>query len=203
MASKDKRNKANGGKGRKSQPKKSKSALTPKQSRLAKAFMTAGSVTEAAIEAGYAKKYAGQAGHAALKAIIRKGPEAMEEAGLTLTAVIEKRLKPLLDWNVTKWAQHEGKFTDYVTMPDGAIRLGAVDKAFRLLGAYPPEDPVLAAKSTVDVIIADMLRPRYDVEPVDVLPTVRPPRKEIAAQPVQAAPSTPTNGAKRDPRPKD
>ncbi len=57
--------------------------------------------------------------------------------------------------------------------------------AFKLLGAYPPEDPVLAAKSTVDVIISDMPRPRYDVEPTSsprrahVEPTSSPRRAHV------------------------
>jgi Terminase small subunit len=205
----DKRNKAHGGKGRETRPKRRKTSLTPRQSRFAKAFATARTITEAAIEAGYGKKYAGQAGHQALKSILRKGPEAMEEAGLTLTTVIERNLKPLLEWTETKFAQHEGEFTDYVTVPDGAIRLAAADKAFRLLGAYPSEDPILNAKVSVDVIISDMPRPRYDVEPIDVMPTVRPPRKELEdpkpVEPeVEPQSGNGTNGAKppkRDPRP--
>ncbi len=206
MARKDKRNKTNGGKGRKAKPHTSKKldTFTPKQSRFAKEFMKSQTIAEAALKAGYSPKYPSQSGNQALNAIIRKGPEAMEALGLTLTAVIEKHLIPLLNWNETKFAQFEGKFTDSVTVGDGGVRLGAVDKAFRLLGAYPSEDPVLNAKISVDVIICDMPRKKYDVEPIDVKPTIRPPSRMIA--PPVAAPSNgaPTNGTpppKKDPRP--
>ena len=59
------------------------------------------------------------------------------------------------------------------------VRPGAVEKAFRLLGAHPPEDPVLAAKSTVDVIICDMQQPNYDEDPIDVGPGPLPEKKEL------------------------
>ncbi|MGB2663220.1 MAG: hypothetical protein WAK48_04400, partial [Candidatus Acidiferrum sp.] len=167
-------------------------------------FMKAESIAEAAIKAGYSPKNPSQSGNQALNAILRKGPDAMEASGLSLPAVIEHHLVPLLHWNETKFAQHEGKFTDHVTVANGAIRLGAVEKAFRLLGAYPSEDPVLNSKISVDVIICDMPRKRFDVEPVDVKPTVRPPRKELNAPAPAVKPAAPLgNGAKPDPRPKD
>jgi hypothetical protein len=67
---------------------------------------------------------------------------------------------------------------------------------------------VLAARTTVDVIIADMPRPRYDIEPVDVLPSIKPPRKAMAVS-VKTEVKVTDNGAKTngnkpfDPRPKD
>jgi hypothetical protein len=73
----------------------------------------------------------------------------------------------------------------------------------RLMNAFPPEDPVLAAKSTVDVIISDMPRPRYDTQPIDIGPSVRPPRKEAPPPPAPPIEKVSVNGAKPDPRPRD
>ncbi len=88
----------------------------------------------------------------------------------------------------TKLAQHEGEYTDYVELEDNTTREKATDMAFRLLAAYPAEDPALNSKITVDVIIADMPRPRYDVEPIDIKPTVSSLRKEITnARPAEPA----------------
>jgi hypothetical protein len=56
--------------------------------------------------------------------------------------------------------RHE--FTDFVELDDGTTRLKATDMAFRLLGAYPAEDPVLNAKTSVDVDrFHVILRPRH------------------------------------------
>jgi hypothetical protein len=108
---------------------------------------------------------------------------------------VEKYLVPLLHATEIRLAQHEGQFTDYVELAANSICLAATRMAFELLGAFPPEDPVLSAKTTVDVIIADMPRPDYDVEPIDIEPTVRPPQRQVVAA-TQEPP-------KKDPRPKD
>ena len=204
---KDKRNKAHGGKGRTSLPKppEKKNTLTPKQGRFLREYPKAKTIGEAAINAGYSSKHPSSSGNQALKAIIRKGPEALESVGVYLPAVIKKHLMPLLNAKVTKFAQHEGKFTDKREVTDNYIRLGAVDKVFRLFGAYPSEDPVMNAKIGVDVIICDMPRKKYDVEPIDVKPSIRPPSRLAAPPPVAAAvPEPSSNGAsKKDPRPKD
>jgi hypothetical protein len=187
----------------KAKPKvaKAEKMLTLKQARFAAALMKASTKREAAIIAGYSRKNIDQSANQAYNAILIKAPEAMGQAGLPLSQIIEKHLVPLLHATEVKFAQHKGQFTDFVEVADSAIRLGAVEKAFTLLGAYPAGDPVLAANSTVDVIIADMPRPKYDEEPIDIVPAVRPPRKEITNARAAAQPSS--NGAKRDPRPKD
>jgi hypothetical protein len=118
---------------------------TPRQSRFAKALMDTKirTRTEAAVIAGYSPKNARQSANQAFNQILSKGPEAMQEAGLSLPVMIDKYLRPLLEATDTKLVQYEGQFTDFVEVADNAIRLGALEKAFRLLGAYPPEDPVL------------------------------------------------------------
>jgi hypothetical protein len=175
---------------------KAKKMLTLKQARFAAALMKARTKREAAIIAGYSRKNIDQSANQAYNAILTKAPEAMGQAGLPLQAIIEKHLVPLLHATEFKFAQHKGQFTDFVEVADSAIRLGAVEKAFRLLGAYPAGDPVLAAKSTVDVIICDLPDTKYDVEPIDVKPTVRPPQRQLVAATQEPAP-------KKDPRPKD
>ncbi len=86
--------------------------------------------------------------------------------------MIDKYLRPLLEAKETKLAQYEGQYTDFVVLDDNTTSLAATNMAFKLLGAYPPKDPVLAAKTTVDVIICDMPETKYDKEPIDVRPTV-------------------------------
>ena len=118
--------------------------------------------------------------------------------------MIDKYLRPLLEAKETKLAQYEGQYTDFVVLDDNTTSLAATNMAFKLLGAYPPKDPVLAAKTTVDVIICDMPETKYDKEPIDVRPTVRPPREEIVnARPTEKAAEPFSNGGKCDPRPKD
>jgi hypothetical protein len=175
---------------------KAKNMLTPKQARFVAALTKAPTRREAAIIAGYSRKNIDQSANQAYNAILIKAPEAMGQAGLPLSQIIEKHLVPLLHATEVRFAQHKGQFTDFVEVADGTTRLGATDMALNLLGAYPPEDPVLAATSTVDVIIADMPRPRYDVEPIDIKPTVRPPQRQLVTATQEPAP-------KKDPRPKD
>jgi hypothetical protein len=147
----------------KAKPKvaKLRNMLTPRQSRFARALMDrkVKSRTQAAILAGYSPKNARQSANQAFNQILSKGPEAMREAGLSLPLMIDKYLRPLLEATETKLAQYEGEFTDYVELDDNTTRRFAADMGFRLLGAYPAEDPVMNSKITVDVIIADMPRP--------------------------------------------
>ncbi len=169
---------------------KAKNMLTLKQARFAAALMKARTKREAAIIAGYSRKNIDQSANQAYNSILIKAPEAMGQAGLLLPAIIEKYLVPLLHATKVKLAQHKGQITDFVELDDGTTRLKATDLVFRLLDAYPPKDPVLAAKSTVDVIIADMPRPKYDVEPIDIMPTRPPQRQLVAATKVQAPDGT-------------
>jgi hypothetical protein len=177
----------------KAKPKvaKAKKTLTLKQARFAAALMKASTKREAAIIAGYSRKNIDQSANQAYNAILAKAPEAMGQAGLPLSQIIEKHLVPLLHATEVKFAKHKGQFTDFVEVADGTTRLRATDMVLDLLGAYPPKGPVLAAKSTVDVIIADMPRPKYDEEPIDIMPQ----RKLVATAPEPAP--------RKDPRPKE
>jgi hypothetical protein len=143
---------------------------SPRLSRFAEALIKARTLREAALTAGYAPKYANQAGYRAMQELREKAPEVIARMGITLESVLYKKLLPLMEFQETKFAQHEGKFTEYVNVDNGAIQLQATNTLLRLMNAFPPEDPVLAAKTTVDVIISDMPRPRYDTKPVDIGP---------------------------------
>jgi hypothetical protein len=114
--------------------------------------------------------------------------------------MIDKHLRPLLEATDTKLAQHNGEFTDSREIPDNHTRLGATRMAFELLGAFKAEDPALPA-STVEVIVSDMPRPDYSVEPIDVGPSIRPARKETPPQHTSTPIQEPTT--RKDPRPKD
>jgi hypothetical protein len=50
------------------------------------------------------------------------------------------------------------------------MRDRALDKAFRLHGAYAPKDPKEAAQFGVKVVIIDVPRPQYDVFMPDIGP---------------------------------
>lgn len=196
---KDKRSKVNGGAGRKAKSRKKRhKILTARQSKFAEEFMKTKSRRQALIAAGYSTKNPDQSAYQVVSQIMAKGPDAMNALGLTLPMVIQKHLVPLLHAETTHLAQHEGEFTDHIDLEDNATRAKATDMAFRLLGAYPADDPVLNAKITVDMIVCDMPKTRYDVKPIDILPTEQPPRQLVTAGPEQAKAAP-----KKDPRPKD
>jgi len=171
--------------------------LTSKQIRLVKAFLKAKSAKqpitkgEAAEEAGYSPKNPTQSANQALAAIRLKAPEIMDKLGLSVETLIEKHLTPLLNAEETKLVIHEGKVTERVNLADNTTRRYATRMAFELQGAFPPQDPQLAAQVGVEVLILDV--PRPDRSAINVTP---PPTKQKVMEPSG-------NGAKPDPRPKD
>jgi hypothetical protein len=70
----------------------------------------------------------------------------------------------------TKFAQDDGKFSDYIDVENLDVRDRALDKAFRLHGAYAPKDPKEAAQFGVKVVIIDVPRPQHGVWMPDVGP---------------------------------
>ena len=172
--------------------------LTSKQIRLVKAFLKAKSAKqpitkgEAAEEAGYSPKNPTQSANQALAAIRLKAPEIMDKLGLSVESVIEKHLTPLLTATETKFFAHEGKIVSQVDVADNATRRYATRMAFELQGAFPPQDPQLAAQVGVEVIVLDVARP--DRSAINVTPT-------NGAKPAKQKAMTSDNGAKPDPRP--
>lgn len=95
-----------------------------------------------------------------------------------------------MEFQETKFAQHEGKFTEYVNVDNGAIQLQATNTLLRLMNAFPPEDPMIAAQVGVKVIKLDIPWHPND-PPIDVTPTDgNRPQRELKQPPT-------------DPRPKD
>lgn len=169
--------------------KKPKEKLTLKQSRFAKAFMKTRSLKEAALAAGYSQKNPSQSGQQALDTLKEKAPDVMARLGLTMEAIIQNHLTPLLTSTEVRLSQHEGEFTDSVELANDGIRLGATRTALELLNAFPPKDPALAAQVGVQVIVLDV---------------VRPDRSAINVTPSNGKKSSSGNGHKPvDPRPKD
>jgi Terminase small subunit len=139
------------------------------QSEFAKAYMTSRTLGEAAIAAGASPKNARNSGYQLLKQLrLKKVPEVMDELGLSVPELIHNYLRPLLTAKETKFAQDEGEFTDFIELENLDIRDRAVDKAFRLHGAYAPKDPKEAAQFGVKVVIIDVPRPQVGVWMPDV-----------------------------------
>ena len=161
-------------------PRKSGAAkpkLTKMQSEFAKAYMTSRTLGEAAIAAGASPKNARNSGYQLLKQLRGKRvPEVMDELGLSMPELIHNYLRPLLTAKETKFAQDEGKFTDFIEVENLDIRDRALDKAFRLHGAYAPKDPKEAAQFGVKVVIIDVPRPQHGVWMPGVGPKHLPPK---------------------------
>jgi hypothetical protein len=156
-------------------PKEKKAKLTPKQSKLVQAFAEgAKSNAEAAIAAGYSPNHARQSGFQALESIRRKTPETMDELGLSVPALIDKHIRPLLEAEETKLfliqttEKRDGKRVKVtkalrVKVPDNATRRYITRLALELQGAFPPADPKLAAQIGVKVVVVDIPRPKREV----------------------------------------
>jgi len=149
--------------------------LTPRQSRFAKAFMKSRTLREAALAAGLSPKNPRQSGSQMLKQLQAKVPEMMDQHGLSVPSLIDNYLRPLLNATQTKFAQDEGEFTDFVDVEDNDIRERALDKAFRLHGAYAPRDGETPGGIGVKVIVLDVSRPQRGVIMADVGPGALPP----------------------------
>jgi phage terminase small subunit len=179
------------------QIKRETKIFTCKQLRFAEAFMKTQNAKEAALIAGYSKKYAAQAGYQALEALREKAPEVIGRMGITLQRVIEKQLLPKLRAKQTIFAQKDGQFSDWVQVDNHGIQLQATRELLTLMKAYPPEDPRLQGDGFVNTIIVDVVRPDY-TKP-NTIPSILP---EPRVRPViDVKPSD--NGHKEDPRPKD
>jgi Terminase small subunit len=156
--------------------REAKKPLTVRQSRFARAFMKSRTLGEAAIKAGYSPKHARKCGHQALQALRNKNvPEIMSELGLSVPVLIDEYLRPLLKATETKFAQDDPKFSDYIDVENLDVRDRALDKAFRLYGAYAPKDPKEAAQFGIKVVIIDVPRPQHGTFMADVGPAKLPP----------------------------
>jgi hypothetical protein len=100
----------------------------------------------------------------------------MSELGLSVPVLIDEYLRPLLTATETKFAQDDGEFSDSVDVENLDVRDRALDKAFRLHGAYAPRDAEAAtANIGVKVIVLDVSRPQRGVIMPDIKPGDIPP----------------------------
>jgi Terminase small subunit len=166
--------------------KKKPRRLTFKQSRFLAEYLKGREQKIAALNAGYSKNNPSQSAAQAMKAIKNICPEVMDEAGLTLDALIKKHLVPLLFATETKYAQHEGKFTDERMVEALNVQLGATRMAFELRGAFPQQQSESQHYGGIDTIIIDIPRPRYDIPARDVpaspIPRLDRPKTEPPAE---------------------
>ena len=134
--------------------------LTHKEQAFVRNLVNGKSLTQSALAAGYSDRHPGQSGWQALENIRHKVPELLDRHGLTDEALIEKHLKPLLNATETKFFQHKGKVTDSRRVPANAIRLNALDTAFRLKGSYTRPADENTERKTAKVIVVDVPRPQ-------------------------------------------
>jgi hypothetical protein len=99
----------------------------------------------------------------------------MSELGLSVPVLIDEYLRPLLKATETKFAQDDGKFSDFIDVENLDVRDRALDKAFRLHGAYAPKDPKEAVQFGIKVVIIDVPRPQHGTFMPDVGPAKLPP----------------------------
>ena len=129
-----------------------KKKLTQKQRKLVENMARGMPQGKAAVEAGYAPKYACQAAYQALESIRKLMPEVLDRVGLTDEALIEKQLCPLLEATETKFFPYQQtirrringrKSTEKAQVIETrevvawGPRLRGLDMAFKLRGSYP------------------------------------------------------------------
>src|SRR4029077_1321620 len=127
-----------------------------RQQKFVRELAKGNTLTQAAKNAGYSQKYAGQAGYQALAQLRGRVPELLERHGLGEEVLIEKYLKPLLEAEETKFFK-DGKVR--INVEALAIRLASLRTAFELHGSYTPRDPKEAAQYDVKIIRVDMPHP--------------------------------------------
>jgi hypothetical protein len=121
-----------------------------RQQKFVRELAKGNTLTQAAKNAGYSQKYAGQAGYQALAQLRGRVPELLERHGLGEDVLIEKYLKPLLEAHETKFF-NEGKTR--INVEALGIRHAALRTAFELHGSYAPRDPKEAAQYGVRIRI--------------------------------------------------
>jgi hypothetical protein len=97
------------------------------------------SQTDAAIAAGYSKKFAGQSGHQALRQIAKTWPERLDKVCGTPESVIEKYILPLMNATERKAFNHNGKIVYSKPIVAWGPRYNGLDIYCRIAGAYQDE----------------------------------------------------------------
>lgn len=123
-----------------------KKRMNGMERKLVRALASGKSLTQAALEAGYSSKCPAQCGYQALKRIGLSTSQVLDSHGLNVNALIHKYLKPALEANETKFFQKDGIVTDTRDVVAWGPRLQALENAFRLHGAYAPEESKAESK---------------------------------------------------------
>ena len=131
--------------------------LTGKEQTLVRSLVDGKNISQSALAAGYSATHPGQSGWQALQNIRLKMPEILDEHGLTDEALIEKYLKPLLEAQEVRFFQNKGKVTGTRRVPANAIRLKALDLAFRLKGSYPAPTNEKPEENKVEGIVVRII----------------------------------------------
>ena len=140
----------------------------PRQQNFVRELAKGNTLTQAAKNAGYSQKYAGEAGYQALAQLRGRVPELLERPGLGEEVLIQKNLLPLLEAEETKFSKDGAKRINVEAL---TILHAALRTAFELHGSYAPRDPKEAAQYGVRIIRVDIPRPPNEFNQfVDVIP---------------------------------
>jgi phage terminase small subunit len=137
--------------------------LTNRERALFKNLSKGMTITDAALQSGYSKKYPGQCGSQALENLRLKAPELLAKHGLDDSTLIEKYLKPALEANETEFAKFEGKITDSREVIAWGPRLQALDMTAKIRGLYvqPAEQASISLRDvTFNVIYEKRDKPK-------------------------------------------
>lgn len=119
---------------------KPKRRLNGMERKLVRALASGKTLTQAALDAGYSSKCPAQCGYQALRRLGLSTSQVLDAHGLNVDALIHKYLKPALEASETKFFQKDGIVTDTRDVVAWGPRLQALENAFRLHGAYAPEE---------------------------------------------------------------
>ena len=143
---------------------KFKPKVNAKRAKFIDSLSKGSTVSDASNIAGYSPKNPRQSGYQVLEGIRKTMPEALEAAGLTDTAIIDKYLRPLLNANETKYFAHLGKVVSQRTLKNWTARTNGLDILLRIKGAYvkPPDAPLPPPQTAIGVrvVLVNMPRPK-------------------------------------------
>ena len=150
---------------------------TPQRVKFVSLVLQGKTLTDAAREAGYSKKYPGQAGSQALEQIRKNAPELLAKHGLTFDYLIENYLKPHLDARETKlfpFTKNGVRQVLAVEVKDNKISQVALDQTWRLLGAYTQEAENKGPQFSVIILNAANRPPWSQMKRANPVPEAEP-----------------------------
>ena len=112
------------------------------------------SATQAAIAVGYPPETASQNASLALKDARENYPEALARLGFTPESIIKKYLKPALEATDRRDHVIDGKIVQGPEHPVWQTRMNALDKTFKMMGAYETAKDDAPTSITINVMNA-------------------------------------------------